>query len=110
MTNEHFKGTVEFHDPLTYPQIFAYHDAIEEVQALYEEHKKTETLPLLVRVNFLLLPGIIPSVKMWKLKNVPKDPSPDTFPATPNQAAGELMEWLREEMQILVAGVEAPEE
>ena len=101
---------MEFHDPLTYPQIFAYHDAIEEVQALYDKHKKAKTLPILVRVNFLLLPGIIPSVKKWDLKHVPKNPTPETFPASPNQAAGELMEWLREEMQMVVSGVEAPEE
>ena len=101
---------MEFHDPLTYPQIFEWEDAIEEVQALYAKHKKAKTLPALARVNFLLLPGIIPSVKAWKLKNVPKEPTPDTFPATPNQKAGELMEWLRDEMVLLISGVKAPEE
>ena len=101
---------MEFHDPLTYPQIFAWNDAIEEVQALYAKHKEAETLPQLARVNFLLLPGILPSVKSWKLKNIPKEPTPDTFPATPNQAAGELMEWLREEMVLLISGIEVPEE
>ncbi len=101
---------MEFHDPLTYPQVFAWNDAIEEVLALYAKHKKAKTLPDLVRVNFLLLPGIFPSVKKWNLKNVPKDPTPDTFPATPNQKAGELMEWLRGEMVLLISGVKAPEE
>ncbi|GAF73997.1 unnamed protein product [marine sediment metagenome] len=101
---------MEFHDPLTYPQIFAWNDAIEEVQALYAKHKGAETLPQLARVNFLLLPGILPSVKAWKLKNIPKEPTLETFPATPNQAAGELMEWLRGEMVLLISGVKAPEE
>ena len=103
---------MEFHDPLTYPQLFAYQDAIEEVQALYAKHKKMKpkSLPILARVNFLLLPGIIPCVKEWKLKNVPKNPTPDTFPATPNQAAGELLNWLREEMTSIASGVEVPNE
>ena len=86
------------HDPLTYPQVIAYQDAISDVVKLTGDGKE----PTLQKLHFTLLPGIIPCVEKWNLENIPENPTVDTFPATPMQAAGELIDWLREEVLLLI--------
>ena len=95
------------HDPLTYPQVIAYQDAISDVVKLMEDGKE----PTLQRLNFALLPGIFACVEKWNLENIPENLTIESFPATPMQAAGELIDWLREEVLLLITqATEVPNE
>ena len=89
-----FSGTVILSDPLTYPQIFAWQDAIEDSNA--EEARKDVR-----RQIYALLPGILKCVEEWQLKGVPEHPTRDTFPATPDGPATELVTWLVREITTL---------
>lgn len=90
---------MEFHDPLTYPQLIAYYDAVDEVQALRENGKKE--IPVL-KLRFILLPSLIGCVKKWNLENFPTEVTEKNFPATPNQPAGELIDWIQSEVILLM--------
>jgi hypothetical protein len=82
-----FSGTVVLSDPLTYPQVFAWEDTLEDSRT--EEATKDVR-----RQIYSLLPGILACVEEWHLKGVPEHPTRDTFPATPNDPATELATWL----------------
>jgi hypothetical protein len=89
---------VELHDPLTYPQVIAFQDAISDVVELLKDGEE----PTLQRLHYALLPGLIPCVEKWDLESVPEFPTVDTFPAVPMLASGELIDWLRDEIQSLI--------
>ena len=98
---------MELHDPLTYPQVIAYQNAISEVGQLMENGNK----PSLQQLHFALLPGILECVSKWNLKHIPKKVTIKNFPATPTVRAGELMDWLREEVFFLMSDIkEVPNE
>ena len=105
--NEHFTGTVELYDPLTYPQVVAYQEAIAEVQSLIADNGEVS----MMKLRLTLLPSILDCVSKWKLANIPKRPTVKTFPATPIIDATLLWEWLQEELNSLLVGVnEVPKE
>ena len=102
---EHFKGTVELSDPLTFPQVIAFQDAIRETMNLISEDGRENVV--MAKLHYALLPGILPCIEKWQLKNIPKKPTIKNFPATPMTAAGLLVDWLREEILSLVVEAES---
>jgi len=91
---------VEIHDPLTYPQLIAYYDAIDEVQSLRSENG--DKPPSVIRLRHILLPSIVGCVAKWNLENFPKKVTADTFPASPTIASGEVIDWLQSEVMLLI--------
>lgn len=89
---------MELHDPLTYPQVIAFQDAISDVVELLKDGEE----PTLQRLHYALLPGLLACVEEWDLENIPEFPTVDNFPAVPMLASGELVDWLRDEIQKLV--------
>jgi len=102
---ERFKGTVQLSDPLTFPQVIAFQDAIREtMQVISKDGKENVSL---AKLHYGLLPGILACVEKWELENIPEKLTADNFPATPMTAAGELVDWLREEITMLVIEAES---
>ncbi len=89
-----FAGTVVLSDPLTYPQVFAFQDALEAVKALGKDAHY-------LRVQYAALPGILTCVEEWKLEGVPEHPTMDTFPASPRASAARLVLSLFREITAL---------
>ena len=102
---EHFKGTVQLSDPLTFPQVIAFQDAIRETMNLISEDGKENIA--LAKLHYALLPGILPCIEKWEIENMPKRPTANNFPATPMIATGALVDWLRGEIMNLVIEVES---
>jgi len=82
-----FSGTVVLSDPLTYPQVFAFQDALEAIKELGGDANY-------LRVQYAALPGILKCVEEWHLEGVPAHPGADNFPATPMASAAQLISWL----------------
>lgn len=82
-----FPGTVTLRDPLYYPQALAMRRAIEAAKSLDPNSP-------MVDYNHAMLPGVIACVEEWNITGVEKHPTPDTFPVTPAQSAGQLAAWL----------------
>ena len=97
---ERFPGTVTLSDPLMFPQVIAFQDAVGEVQKLGEDEK---TWP---KMLYALLPGIIVCVEKWELEWIPEYPTLDTFPGTPLMSAGTLVDWLQGEVTALLVEAE----
>jgi hypothetical protein len=92
-------GTVTLSDPLTYPQRFAYEDAVDALAA-YRREVGDDNVKI-SRANYLLLPGILACVEKWELANLPAIISPETFPASPAMSAAKLLSWLITEVVAL---------
>lgn len=88
-----FPGTVTLSDPLSYPQVYAWRDAIEAAQAAGEDA---------IKANGALVSGILSVVEEWHLAGV----DPARFPATPAQSAAALVGWLVGEISALFAEAE----
>ena len=95
---ERFPGYVVLHNPLTYPRVMAFQDAIGEVQELGDT--------TWIKLRYTLMPGILACVESWEIDGVPEDPTPDNIPATPLVAAGELVNWLQDEITALLVETE----
>lgn len=91
---ERFSGTVVLSDPLTYPQVFAFEDALGAVRELGDEATARRTY-------YAILPGILACVEEWHLEGVPAKPTRDTFPASPGDSAARLLAWLLNEVTAL---------
>ena len=89
-----YVGEVVLADPLTFPQVFAFEDAVEATRGLGDS-----ATPM--RVNSAMIPAIIACVEEWRLTNFPAHPTPDTFPATPVAASMQLIGWLITEITVL---------
>ena len=99
-TGIRYSGTVELHDPLTYPQYIAWSEAVEQAAT-----HRTESYMLYCQA---LLPGVCGCVAQWNLTdNVAGVPlgqvTPATFPATPRKSADKLLGWLVDGIMALVA-------
>jgi hypothetical protein len=96
---------VEIHDPLTYPQVIAFQEAISEVANMRDSD------PSLQQLHFALLPGIFACIKEWNIENLPEDVSPENFPAIPPLKSAEFVDWLREEIMLMfIEAEEIPKE
>ena len=83
-----YPGTVVLSDPLTFPQTFAFEDAINAVG----EARETGSI---ARIRYALLPGILACVEEWHIGGgFPDRPALDNFPSSPRQSSAELIEWL----------------
>lgn len=82
-----FTGTVVLSDPLTFPQTFAFEDAINAVGSVRETGS-------MARIRYALLPGILACVEEWHLDKFPERPALDNFPSSPRQSIAELIDWL----------------
>jgi hypothetical protein len=98
-----FKGTVEIHDPLTYPQLIAYYDAVDEVQLLRKNGKKKVSA---FKLRHSLLPSLIDCIEKWNLEHFPKKVTKETLPASPMIPSGEIIEWIQDEVNSLLKGIE----
>lgn len=90
-------GTVTISDPLSYPQVFAWRDAIRAAQGIEGEAE----LDVFER-NAALVPGVVACVEKWELENF----NPDPFPATPAVSSSRLLAWLVEEIGKLFSEAE----
>ena len=96
-----FPGTVTLQDPLYYPQVIAFQRAVDAAQALPAGSYQIE-------YDRAVLPGLLAAVEEWNITGVDKHPTPDTFPVSPIKAAHALHAWLMQEVGILFAGDEIP--
>lgn len=94
-----YPGTVKISDPLTFPQAFAFSDALDAARALDEN-------ATLMQYNHVMLAGICVCVEEWHIQGLPEVVDPDTFPATPARASAELAAWLISEVANLFAEAE----
>ena len=94
---DHFTGEVTLSDPLSFPQVFAFRDAMAAGRALIqveEDAEGDETEVDQLEYNFAVLPGVLACVEKWDLDNMPASPELDTFPATPSLESNEMLSWL----------------
>jgi hypothetical protein len=84
-------GTVTLSDPLTFPQVIAFQDAID----VADELGSSATVS---KYNQALLPGVLECVEAWELENFPSPVGMDNFPATPRKASSDLIGWLVTEL------------
>jgi len=89
-----YPGTVILADPLTFPQAFAFEDALAAVQEIRESGS-------MARMRYAILPGILACVEAWRLEKLPEQPALDSFPSTPRQSVSELIDWLTREITTL---------
>lgn len=89
-----YPGTVVLADPLTFPQSFAFEDALAEVERLKDAGS-------LSRLRYALLPGLLACVEEWHLASFPERPALDNFPSTPRLPVTQLIDWLVGEVSAL---------
>ncbi len=87
-------GTITLHDPLTFPQVLAFQDALDGARGLGAD-------VTLSHVNYTLLPGIFACIAAWNLDGISNEPTPDTLPASPAAASAQLIAWLIDEITAL---------
>ena len=87
-------GTVTLSDPLSYPQVFAFQNALDISKELGGGASVDQ-------FHYALLPGCCKCVEKWDLVGLPDVLTPDTFPATPRKSAAELVSWLIGEIVLL---------
>jgi hypothetical protein len=92
--SKQWPGEVVLSDPLTFPQILAFEDAIGNVKAA--GNKVTQA-----RADSLTIPGIIPCVEVWRLEGFPTEVTEATFPASPRIPCTQLITWLVKELTVL---------
>lgn len=97
---ERWPGTVTLHEPMTLVQEAAWEDAFADARNAKSRASRT----------LAILPGIFANVKEWKLDSFPAQPTVETFPTRPRQAAAELMAWLINEITELYKEAEVPNE
>jgi hypothetical protein len=87
-----YPGEVVLPDFLTLPQLIAFEKAIAAAEALRESGTMAEH-------RYALLPGLCACVSEWRLMDARTGAdlgalTADTFPASPRDAAANLMTWL----------------
>lgn len=95
---EDFPGFVILKSPLTLPQVIAIQDAWDAVKLLGDDITSAKQ-------NYALLPALIACVDKWDIEwhhEIPDPPTPETFPASPAIASGELVNWLIKEISLLL--------
>lgn len=89
---ERWAGSVTLHDPLTLPQMAAFHAAFLRADDLRVNSKATNAM-----YYNALMPGIYACIKSFDLKNWPGI-IPDLFPAKPLDDSAKMAAWLIDEV------------
>lgn len=97
-----FPGTVVLKDPLTYPDLIAWSEAMSNARIAAEQSQrraKDMEMPELASAggassDAALIPGILACVSEWHLDNFPAKPTAETWPATPRKSVIEMITWL----------------
>jgi hypothetical protein len=92
-----FPGTVTIADPLTYPQYFAFTEAMRTVT-------KDDDI---AHQEAMALPGILKCVEAWDIP-VALPVTVDNFPSTPRQSVNRLLGWLIGEITRLIYEADDP--
>lgn len=87
-------GYVVLSDPLTFPMVYAFEDALNAVQIAKDDLTTT-------RADQLILPGMLACVEEFELEGFPTHPTAETFPATPRIPSNRLIAWLVSEISKL---------
>ena len=99
-----WEGTVTLHDPLTLPQLAAFHQSIGDATILRSKYRgKTFTDAMYYNA---LMPGVYACVSKFELKNWPGVVA-ELFPTKPSDEAAQMAAWLVEEVTKLTAEAEA---
>ena len=93
-------GTVVLSDPLTFPQLLAFEEAIGKVKMA--GNKVTQA-----RADSYAIPGIIPCALEWHLSNFPSEVTENNFPASPRIECTKLVTWLVREITALLLEAES---
>jgi len=97
-------GKVTLHDPLTFPMVFAFEDALAEIR-----EQGTDS----ARGFYAALGGILPCVEEWGLSGngFPENVTLENFPAVPRASSHKLIAWLiREITDLFMESEEVPNE
>lgn len=89
-------GSVTLADPLTFPQLAAWQQAVQAASAAVERGA------VQAEADGALLAGVCACVERWELAGLPAAVTPETFPATPRVASGRLLRWLIEQITALI--------
>ena len=89
-------GTIAIQNPLSFPQIVAIEDAIQQARELGEDIS-------IGKYHSTLLDAFLDCVSDWNLEGLSNPPVP--FPATPRLASTELIAFIIEEVMGLFNGV-----
>ena len=93
-------GTVVISDPLSYPQLLRFREALGGVGSNDDW----------MAVNYAVLPGVMACIEEYHLQGFPEHPTletgPDAFPSTPPRSASMLLGWLVDEINALMAEAE----
>ena len=93
-----FSGTVVLKDPLSYPFVLKYEDAVRTVKAAENPEVGVMYAPF--------IPLFIEAVEKWELANFPENPTASEFPGTPRGAVFALVAWLIGEITEIYRGSE----
>ena len=105
---EKWPGTVTLCDPLTFPQVVGLQDAFADVETAREKAQVKNRVLTQAKLDSILLEPVCACVQKWELDGFPEDVSVETFPATPQKPAAELVAWLIGEVMKIYTGETAP--
>ena len=91
-----FPGTVVISDPLSYPQLLRFREALGAVGGNDDW----------MAVNYTVLPGVMACIEEYHLQGFPEQVTLETFPATPPVSSAKLVAWLIGEINALMAEAE----
>ena len=102
-TIKKFPGSVTFYEPLTFPMVKTFEDAIQITRELEGDNNRLER-------DEVLLPAICSCVEEWGLEGL-GDLTPETFPGAPRIASAQLVAWLIGEiLEMYTESEEVPNE
>jgi len=84
-TIKRFPGSVTLYEPLTFPMVKTFEDAIQKIQELEGARQSAS--------DEVLIPAICSCVEEWNLEGL-GDLTPETFPGSPRIASARLVAWL----------------
>ena len=91
-TIKRFPGSVTLYEPLSFPMVIAFEEAIADGAALIKDGEARQS-----EYNYSLLPAACACVEEWNLEGL-GDLTPDNFPANPRKSSTQLVAWLVDEI------------
>ena len=100
---KHFPGTIILPDFLTLKQVFDFERASDDVAALKNGAIRRSN------IDEIYLPFIFGVVVAWNIEGEPKEPTLETWRATPRKSSADLTAWIIGEITKLYLGeIEIP--